>query len=645
MAAKKKTTQKKSKVAQQKINPTQNKSSKARYRIRAGETAAEFTARVYATQGAELDKIDPKTKKQLDDIRGIGGLSITDFADVAQGGDLKHDPFILKNFGKKVPSGHIPRMELKPRNIIFNDKNIIQSNKPFTASEAKKFGTWFPQEDFSSNELKTFAAAKTRGIGGVFLWPKYWQNPYQYQDYLVLQDNYANTIAGRILDVIVYFTMANGIKPKLQPKDKAKFKTDEELSIAIEKAEWVTNVFEQIDASISKGGDITPFTVFDDKDNAKYIPNYSTADKDSPKYDTPLQAKWSAACTMGLNFGRTAIVPNVDPQDNAVDFQVNGKQMSFKGIPKILQIIHPRDLGFNFVDPLTWKLLGIQVYNSNWILKPNQMMFLEWNPDNPVYGSMFYGFSAMQSMIGSARSLRRIIEVDFPLIAKTRWSGMYWIFFKRKGEGLTTAQQEHAAILSSIKLDGINISLEDDPLTDVKIENIDLDPKIMELIEMCKFLIQYMMSQVGMPQGLVFGEQDLNRDTLKTGIQTFTKGPIKRYRRWILTAATQWYERMAATIIPQNPDIAQVLEDFDIVATVDEFNLESPAELAAALSMLENVTGPWKIEAKAEFLEMEDLQQKIDPDKGPEDLPPMPGMSKGPMNVENQGTGQKFKVS
>lgn len=621
---------------------TKKTNSKQRYTIKDKETPAEFAERVYRTEGAEHFKVPDEVKKTLENIRGIGGLSITDFAEVAQGGDGKHDPFILKNLGKKVPNGHVPKMELKPYNINFGQNNVITSRRPFTAAEQKQFGTFLPNEKSVPKSFAgAFTAAKQKGIGGVFLWPKYWLNPYQYQDYLILQDNYANTIAGRILDVIVYFTLANGIKPKLQVRDKAKFKTPEELTKALDESKWVTNVFEQIDAAISRGEDATPYSTFDDDDNLKYIPKFSPAGDDTPTYDTPLQQKWASATTLALNFGRGAIVPNVDPDDNTVEFKINGKDMKFVGIPKVLQIVHPRDLGFNHVDPMTWKLLGIQVYNSNWILKPNQMIFMEWNPDNPVYGSMFYGYSALQSMMGSARSLRRIIEVDFPLIAKTRWSGMYWLFFKRKGEGLTTAQQEHQNILSNIKLDGINLSLEDDPQTDVRVENIDLDPKITELIEMCKFLIQYMMSQVSMPQGLLFGEQDLNRDTLKTGIQTFTKGPVKKYRRWVLNAATQWYARMAATVIPQNDDIKEVLEDFDIVATIDEFNLESQIDLANALAILENVTGPWTNEAKAEFLEMEDLEQKIDPKKGPEDLPPLPGQTK--MDVTNE-KGQKFKV-
>lgn len=628
-------------------NTAKKTKSKVRFTIKDGETVSKFAERVYKTEGAENYKVDAKTRKSLDDIRGIGGLSITDFAEIAQGGDLKHDPFIMRNMGKKVPRDHMPRMELQPRNISFNDNNISGFNKAFTAGEKSQFGLTIPLSKVPKGLQHAYTASKQKGIGGVFLWPKYWQNPYQYQDYLVLQDNYANTIAGRILDIIVYFTLANGIKPKLEPKDKSLYKTDEELTNALKKAKWVTTVFEQIDAQISDGGDAVPYTTFDSDKLPQYMPRYIQNDDNQPTYDTPLQQKWASFLTLALNFGRCAMVPNVDPSDNKVELRIDGKDKEYEGIPKIFQIIHPRDLGFNHVDPLTWRLMGIQVYNSNWILRPSQMLFMEWNAHNPVYGSMYYGYSAMQSMIGSARSLRRIIEVDFPLIAKTRWSGMYWLFFKRKGDGLTSAQAEHAAILKAIKLDGINLSLEDDPEKDVRVENIDLDPKITELIEMCKFLIQYMMSQVSMPQGLIFGEQDLNRDTLKTGIQTFTKGPIKKYRRFVLHTATQYYRRMTATIIPQDDELKKVLDEFNLVATVDEFNLESPTELAASLMMLENASGPWTIEAKAEHLEMDDLHQKIDSTKGPEDLPPMPSGGSGggnKMNIEN-GQGQKFKVT
>lgn len=582
---------------------------------------------VYEKEGVNsVEELVKKGINPLDIIRHTGAIPITEFAEAAMGGDGIHDPFIMKNYGRKIKKDWVPRMELQPRNITFDNTNKIQSVKAFTAAEKKAWGT--------------YTAAKGKSSVGTFIWPKYWLNPYQYQDYIIFQDNYANTIAGRIIDIIVYFTMANGIKPKLEPKNPGDYESDEAMSAAIKKNEWVLDVVTQIEKNISSSGHPKPFVEIEGKDTEKYIPFYSKeATKDTPTYDTHLQQKWASACTLALSFGRTAVVPNVDDQDDKVTVKQNGADVEYQGIPKILQLIHPRDLGFNHVDPKTWKLLGIQLYNSNWILRPDQMMFWEWNAHNPVYGSLYYGYSLQQSMMGSARTLRRIIEVDFPLIAKTRWSGMYWVFFKRKGEGLVTAEAEHNAILKAIRLDGINISLEDDPQNDVKVEKIDLDPKINELIEMCRFLIQYMMAQVGMPQGLLFGEDSLNRATLIGKIKSFIQGPIKKYRTWFLQGVTeQWYGRLGATLVPQDAKVKAVLEEFNLVADVEEFVLEDWHDLIQPFMMLSQLN-PFQDEEIGKMLHIENYQSKIDPSKEP---PPMPG--KGGFQVKSE-SGQNFSVS
>ena len=619
MAAKKKKSSKKTKNVSKSIKkPLEDKP----------ETWLE---KVYRLEG--VNSVEELAKKGIDPtkhMRATGGIPITAFADAMMGGDGKHDPFILKNYGKKVPNNWIPRMETQARNIEINNKGLITTNKPFTAAQKSKFGT--------------YTAAKASGVSGVFLWPKYWLNPYQYQDYIIFQDNYANTIAGRIIDIIVYFTLANGIKPKLEVKDKKQFKDDEEIVKAMADAEWVLDAIEQIEKNISANGEPRPFVSLDQEKNLKYIPIYTVAgDKegDLPTYDTNLQQKWASACTLGLTYGRTAVVPNVDENDDKVTVMIGGKEKVYQGIPKILQLIHPRDLGFNHVDPRTWKLLGLQLYNSNWILKPDQMIFWEWNPNNPVYGSLYYGYSLQQSMMGSARSLRRIIEVDFPLIAKTRWSGMYWLFFKRKGEGITTAEQEHAAILKNIRLDGINISLEDDPMNDVKIEKIDLDPKINELIEMCRFMIQYMMAQVGMPQGLLFGEEALNRATLIGKIKSFVQGPVRKYRRWFLDGISeQWYARLAKTMAIQDEEVKKVLKVFNVVADVEEFVLEDWNDLIQPFMMLSQLN-PFKDDEIGKMLHIDNYQSLIDPDK---EVPAMPGSGFGKQTVTNE-KGKSFTVA
>ncbi len=554
--------------------------------------------------------------------RHVSSIPITTFADAVVASESGNDPFIQKYMGKKIPNNYIPRMQMQPRNVIFDKDTLqIKSIKAFTAAEKKKFG----------------AALKVKGSKRVhFIWPKYWLNHYQYQDYVILQDNYANTIAGRIIDVLVYFTLGNGIKPKLVPKHRDQFKSDEELVKALEDNQWMLDILLAIDRDVSTSSDPQPFKS-NEQFQDEYIPFYSDDEsKIKNSYDTPLQQKWAAILTLALNFGREVAIPEIDPDDNEVKVQ----DKTYKNIPKIMKVIHPRDLGFNHVSPRTWKLLGIQLYNSNWILRPDQMMFFEWNPHNPVYGAMYYGFALPQSMIGSARALRRIIEVDFPLIAKTRWSGMYWIFFKRKGEGLMTAEAEHTAILNSIRLDGINISLEDEPNDDVRIERLDLDPKIIELIEMARFLIQYMMAQVGMPQGLMFDEQALNRATLIGKIRSFIQGPIRKYRQWFLEAVSQqWYARMIQTLLPQDERIAKLLEDFDVVADVEDFKLENWPELVQAFLVLSQLN-PFKNEEIGKFLNIENYESKIDPDA---EKPPLPGGAGG-MKI-TAPDGKEFGVS
>jgi hypothetical protein len=273
------------------------------------------------------------------------------------------------------------------------------------------------------------------------------------------------------------------------------------------------------------------------------------------------------------------------------------------------------------------------------------MILWENKPDNPVYGSKYYGMSEMQSMLGSARTIRQIIEVDLPLIAKTRWSGMYWIVFKRKFEDVGTSDAEATAILANIELNGINISMEDNPKEDFVLHKIDLDPKIADLLQTVKDMIQYMQGQVGLPQGILYGEQDLNRDTLSKKISTWDKSYIKDKRKWFLEPVTeQWYKRLAKTLEKQSDKWKKALTEIEVYADVEPLRLEDLQNQIQVLMMMENLTGAWTDEARAEFLDMEKLPENIDPDKGPEDIPPMPGGQGSGMKITEQGTNRSFGV-
>lgn len=574
--------------------------------------------------------------------RRVMGVSFTDYAEHKYlGADGIHDPWIQKYAHINIPKNYTPYLRTEPINVVITNNGML-STKPFTAAQIKKFGTMGVEPNYVIYQGAIIPKGTTQKK---IIWPKYYQNPYQYQDFIYLQDIYANTIAGRILDAETYFMLANGVYPKIRVKNEDQFESDEAKRKFLDEHQWMVDVLEEIDKNVSTSSQPTAFGEETDNGIPNIGPMGTAKDEDTATYDTTLQKKWKSICVMALTFGRACIIPRIDEKDNKVTVMEDKKEVTYKNIPKIILPIHTRDMGFNYVDYLTHRLLGIQLNNSNWILRPDEMILWENKPDNPVYGSKYYGMSEMQSMMGSARTVRQIIEVDLPLIAKTRWSGMYWIVFKRKFEDVGTSDAEATAILANIELNGINISMEDNPEDDFKLHKIDLDPKIADLLQVVKDMIQYMQGQVGLPQGILYGEQDLNRDTLSKKISTWDKSYIKDKRKWFLEPVSeQWYKRLAKTLEKQSEKWKEALKEIEVYADVEPLRLEDLQNQIQVLMMMENLTGAWTDEARAEFLDMEKLPENIDPAKGPEDIPPMPGGQSGGMKITEQGTNRSFGV-
>ncbi len=507
------------------------------------------------------------------------------------------------------PPNWQPRMMPQPMSVRFSDEGTIKSIRKFTAAEEKK-------------------DAKTAHKKKVLIYPRFWQNPYQYWDYIVLQDLYANSLAGRIVDIFVHYILGEGVKPELELRKPDDFKDEKARAKELEGGQSIIDKLKEIDEAISVDGIPNDWSLTGKEELQPWYFK-TTEDADDPdagmnQYMGPISTKWEALLRNALVYGRSMLY--VDAQ---TPLHIDGKELP--GIPSSLKLIHPRDMGFNYVDPYTHRLRGLQLHNSNWIVTPTQMVFCEHIPDSPVFASAFYGFSFLQSMIGSARSLRRLIEVDFPLIAKTRWSGMYWIFFKRKGQQQFTAQAELDMIKSQLAPDGINMSLEDVPNEDVRVEKIDLRSDISGLIQMAEFLIRYMLGQsLGMPKSLIFDEEAVNRATQIATTRSYIKTTIKKKRDWFCHVLTQqWYGRNFRTLYGNKAEFKK----FKVVATVEEMKLESWVELIEAFTQLLQL-GNWKKEAIGDFLGVENYEEKLDPEN-----PEPPGQGQG-YTVTPQGGGQ-----
>ena len=175
----------------------------------------------------EIQKIEQKTGANIPLQSRVMGVSLTDYAEYKfLGADGVHDPWLQK-MGVNVPKNYSPNMSQVPINVNRGENGMLTIRK-FTASDYKQMGTEGIDKD---PDIFTGAVKK---VEKKIIWPKYYQNPYQYQDYVYLQDIYANTIAGRIFDTIGFFALANGVKPKLRVRNEGTFKTDEEKQKALQ---------------------------------------------------------------------------------------------------------------------------------------------------------------------------------------------------------------------------------------------------------------------------------------------------------------------------------------------------------------------------------------------------------------------------
>lgn len=84
------------------------------------------------------------------------------------------------------------------------------------------------------------------------------------------------------------------------------------------------------------------------------------------------------------------------------------------------------------------------------------MIYVENGSNNPVYNALHYGFSEMQSMIGASRSLRQMIEVNFPTITKHIWAGIGFMFIRPEGTTETEKQSELDQINSVVRVGRMN---------------------------------------------------------------------------------------------------------------------------------------------------------------------------------------------
>ena len=393
------------------------------------------------------------------------------------------------------------------------------------------------------------------------------RQPYIGLDMYLLQDVYANSPAGRVVDFITYLMSGGGYKPKLKLRNESKINDVQKMKDDLEKTEEkykVVSRLTDIDNSIGNPG------------------------RNRTTYEHTFQEKMDGMLKTALVYGKSMQVRI--PSESTYD----------------LYNIHPRDMVWNIVDD-TWKLQAVMTTLSEVPYTMDQVIYSEWNPESPIHNVMYHGFSFMQRMLDSARALRRIKGTDMQLIAKKRWMGTGIIAMQRR-EG----EADSKRLLAKLDSGEWYASEEDDPEKAYHVHEIPLPRGAEQVTDMATWLTHDIIAMGGIPTTLFYDESSANHAVFEVRMQAFQKQVEEEYRSWAgAILGKQWYMRNFYDLFP---DEEELYENYEVVCEFKPIDFSSLEAKAKAVEMINRIT-PLKIDAIGEQLKIDNFEDKVDEEK------------------------------
>ena len=230
-------------------------------------------------------------------------------------------------------------------------------------------------------------------------------------------------------------------------------------------------------------------------------------------------------------------------------------------IPSHVTFVHAQDLGIIETDPETGELTKVQIRNAADSYTEVKDMIYLWNPvtSAKVYNSWYYGTSMLAPLLSASKLIRNLVSETFPAMAKSAWAGVFFLIVKNDGNTIESKRQEYAELARNAPPGGQNVLIKDPE--DVKLENIDFEPKIKDLRELFESMLKLAISAMGLPQVAFYDESASNRSTMVGKIQLVLRTTIEPMREWIGSEiAKQWYEPWFRYLYANNPELTSKLK-------------------------------------------------------------------------------------
>ena len=358
-------------------------------------------------------------------------------------------------------------------------------------------------------------------------------NPNQSIDYIVLEALTKNTIVGPIVNTFTQFLVGTGFSPEIElinPTDDSK--KDQET---LKKYQSVIDDLKAVERDIEANNDIS---------FSEYI---------TMLIDTT------------VTFGRGAII-----YDDYTKYK--------NKIATTLKFAHPRDLSITVFNPDSWRLDSVLwQFGGTQTVKADDMIYL-FNPlvSAKYHNAWEYGGSMILPMLDAARTLRKIISVDFPAMAEATWAGMFILGIRPTGQTMDKKREEYQAVAEGLVRGAPNILMENPE--DMSFNTVDFTPKVNEFKDLTDFLIKYCVATLGLPNSIFIDSgsdrasaraniqlvmattiepirarlsRQINRQTYQKWFEVLhpeLKNEIKIRFAWNNLQVSEWYDRIASVL-------------------------------------------------------------------------------------------------
>jgi len=459
------------------------------------------------------------------------------------------------------------------------------TNHDFISTEKDVFE--FSAEVYQKQRMQTYTRLETLlkqyKRSNIPLLPRYYHNPLQYYDHILLADGYVNSFQGTVIDAYTDFIMPKTLKPVLRLRNPKKHGDSQAQQKLIEENQDIVDKLIEVDDWYS---DMGPKEI-------------------DPYMDMPLQLKFKALITQHLTFGRDAIV--YEHWEHLPHVTVDGEE--YEDIPNALKLVHPIDMGMIELDEYTWKLGGMYIYNQPAFIPSQDMLYLVNRYASPLIGSFYYGFAMGQRSIDPVRVYRRILAQNYQQFIRSSHSGMGAFVFDSTGYDETIRKKIRTEIINSYKAGEIAV-IDYANIKDFDFKEMKINADISGLVTVQEAMVKIMIGVTGMPQSLIYGEGDANRSTLVGRIVSFINNQVAQLRTSIGSQiAAQHYMPNFRILYKDKKE----LDLFYIEVEFEEAELETRAEKVERL-LAEMQLFPYKPEHIGEELGDKDYMANIDED-------------------------------